>query len=128
MRCFALLAIWLGLSVPVLAESEKAYVQTWATAHQGRANVRLPDGTRCAVVTSTHAVEFAFGRKWQEAVGRALYEASQLNKHPGIVLIMEDSGDAVYRQRLDTTITVFNLPIDVWEVGAGAEKDAGAEK
>jgi hypothetical protein len=85
-------------------------------------NVRLQDGTRCNVETPTHAVQVAFAPKWQEAVGRALYAATQLNKRAGIVLIFQSPKDAIYRQRLDTTIGIFNLPIDVWEVGASAQK------
>jgi hypothetical protein len=121
-RVFSLLILCFAFAFPAKAESEKAFVQTWAAANKGKVNVRLADGTRCAVVTATHAVDFAFAAKWQDAVGQALYHASQLNKHPGIVLIMADAKDAVYRQRLDATISVFNLPIDVWEIGAGAAK------
>jgi hypothetical protein len=122
MRAVLLLAIAVGLASSAFAESEKSYVEAWAQANKGKVNVRLADGTRCAVVTATHAVEFSFARKWQEAVGRALYQATQLNKHPGIVLILSGPKDAVYRQRLDATIAIFNLPIEVWEVGAGAAK------
>jgi hypothetical protein len=84
--------------------------------------VRLPDGTRCDVVTETHAVEVVFADRWQDGIGQALYHATQLNKHPGMVLIMRGANDAMYRQRLDATITIFNLPIEVWEVGVGATK------
>lgn len=134
MRCFAVFLFWFCAELPAFASpekplekppartSEKTYAQAWATANKGTQNVRMHDGTRCDVLTATHAVEVTFASQWQDAVGRALYQASQLNKHPGIVLIVEDAKDAVYRQRLDTTITVFNLPIDVWEVGAAAAK------
>jgi hypothetical protein len=121
MRCFVFLLICL-CAAPAFAASEKSYAETWAAANKGTLNVRMRDGTRCDVLTAKHAVEVAFAAQWQDAIGRALYQASQLNKHPGIVLIVEDAKDAVYRQRLDTTITVFNLPIDVWEVGSAATK------
>ena len=115
-------AVWLSAIFPAFAASEKSFSQAWALANKGTQNVRLQDGTRCDVLTATHAVEVTFAARWQEAIGRALYQAAQVNKHPGIVLIVEKPADAVYRQRLDTTITVFNLPIEVWEVGASAAK------
>ena len=124
MRTSVTLAGWFLLmwTLSAVGETEKDYVQAWATANHGKMNVRLTDGTRCDVVTSTHAVEVTFAPKWQEAIGRTLYQASQLNKHAGIVLILKDPKEAVYRQRLDTTIGIFNLPIEVWEVGAAAGK------
>lgn len=112
----------LSALVPAFGRSEKEYGRDWAAAHNGQVNVRSRDGTRCDVLTPTHAVEVTFASQWQDAVGRTLYQAMQLNKHAGVVLIMESEKDDVYRQRLDTMITVFNLPIDVWEVGAGAGK------
>jgi len=122
MRPLVVLAVWFCAAVSAVASSEKEYAKSWAEANKGTLNVRMRDGTRCDVLTPTHAVEVSFAPLWQDAIGRALYQAMQLNKHAGIVLILKSEKDAVYRQRLDTTITVFNLPIDVWEVGAGAAK------
>ncbi len=118
MRIPALLAAGLILTAAARADSEKDYVLAWAAANHGKTNVSLADRTRCDVVTATHAVEVVFAARWQNAVGQALYHATQLNKQPGIVLIMEGPKDAVYRQRLDATLAVFNLPIQVWEIPA----------
>ncbi len=118
---FVLLGAFAGASL-AQAASERSHVDAWAAANKGTPHVRLADGTRCDVVTGTHAIEVTFAPKWQEAIGRALYHASQLNKHAGIVLIFKGAQDEVYRQRLDTTVAVFNLPIDVWETGPGASK------
>ncbi|MGH8046092.1 MAG: hypothetical protein ACREKL_02495 [Chthoniobacterales bacterium] len=120
MRRFVVCLICFYAVLPAFASSEKSYSETWAAANKGTLNVRLQDGTRCDVLTPTHAVEVSFAKDWQDAVGRALYQAAQLNKHAGILLILENEKDSVYRERLDTTISVFNLPIEVWEVGAGA--------
>ena len=120
MRAILSIALSLCLAGAAVAASEKSYSQAWAAANKGKTNVRLGDGTRCDIVTATHAVEVSFAPNWQDAVGQALFHATELNKHPGIVLIMLSAKDAVYRQRLDSTIAIFNLPIDVWEVGPGA--------
>ena len=123
MRVLALMiAGGLGLALSVRAESEKDYARAWASANEGKVNLRLADGTRCDVATPRHAVEVAFAPKWQEAIGRALYQATQLNKKAGIVLIVKEPKETVYRQRLDTTIGIFNLPIEVWEIGPAAVK------
>lgn len=122
MRLVLALACGFGLMASAFGASEKSCVKAWAEANKGTPNVRLADGTRCDVATPTHAIEVTFAPKWQEAVGRALYQASQLNKHAGIVLIFTSEKDEVYRQRLDSTIAIFNLPIDVWETGPGSSK------
>jgi hypothetical protein len=46
----------------------------------------MPDGTRCDIVTETHAIEVDFADKWAEAIGQCLNYSFQLNKKAGILL------------------------------------------
>ena len=57
-------------------------------AHQmnGEAEARTFCGTRCDVLTETHAWEVEWVAKYKEAPGQALLYASLFNKKPGIIL------------------------------------------
>jgi len=73
----------------------------------------MRDGTRCDVLTGTHAVEVEFAPKWCEAVGQSLNYASQTGNPGGIALILESEGDARFLQRLRTLIAFHQLPLVV---------------
>ena len=53
----------------------------------------MPDGTRCDILTDTHAIEVDFADKWAEAIGQSLKYAMQTGKKAGIVLKLKDRGD-----------------------------------
>ena len=50
----------------------------------------MPDGTRCDILTDTHAIEVDFADKWAEAIGQSLNYAMQTGKKAGIVLVLKD--------------------------------------
>ena len=110
---FALLFI----PATVFAFPEKHYQEKWCAEHGGRAEVVLADKTRADCITTTHAVEFDFGKKWAEAIGQALYYSLQTGRRAGVVLILVKPGDRKYWLRLNSTIQHFGLPIDTWEMG-----------
>ena len=94
---------------------ESWYQERWCDAHDGEIEVVLPDNTRCDCVTATHAIEFDFGEKWAESIGQSLYYGKELEKIPGVVLILEEESDRKYWTRLTSTIDHYALPIDTWE-------------
>ncbi len=94
---------------------EKWYQQKWCKEHGGKAEVRLPDGTRCDCIIETHSIEFDFGKKWAESIGQSLYYSLQTGKKAGVVLIVEDPGDYKYWLRLNSTIEHHGLKIDTWK-------------
>lgn len=107
------------LSIPVFAaheHKETYYQDKWCSEHNGKAEVVLADKTRADCITSTHAIEFDFGKKWAESLGQALYYSLQTGKRAGIVLILETPKDRKYFLRLNSTIQHFNLHIDTWEM------------
>lgn len=107
----------LGTASLAASPPEKYYQLKWCSAHNGRAEVCLSDGTRADCITDTHAIEFDFGRNWAEAIGQSLYYSLQTGKRAGIVLILESPKDRKYWIRLNSTIQHFRLPIDAWEAG-----------
>ena len=53
----------------------------------------MPDGTRCDILTGTHAFEVDSADKWAEAIGQSLNYAMQTGKKAGIALVLKDRGD-----------------------------------
>lgn len=81
----------------------------------------MSDGTRCDIVTESHAIEVDFAKKWSEAVGQSLFYSVQINKKSGIVLILEKDTDRKYLIRLGTVVREFDLPIRIWTINASGE-------
>jgi hypothetical protein len=75
--------------------------------------VRMHDGTRCDVLTDTHAAEVEFAPKWCEAVGQSLNYASQTGRAGGIAIILESQEDERFLQRLRALIEFHRLPLAV---------------
>ncbi|WP_027177485.1 hypothetical protein [Maridesulfovibrio bastinii] len=94
--------------------SEHDYQKLWCYEHSGVMEYRLPDSTRVDCLTSTHAVEMDFGRKWAEAIGQSLYYSLRTGKRAGIVLILDGKKELRFLKRLKATIKYQSLPIDVW--------------
>ncbi len=91
---------------------EKDYQRSWCEAHNGSLEVILPDKARVDCVTSTHAIEFDFAKKWGESIGQALYYAVILNKQAGIVLIMEKGkADERYLSRVKEVAKRYNITV-----------------
>lgn len=120
-----LIAALLLLPLPVLSSArhlhyERYYQRQFCDSHGGRAEVRLPDGTRADCLFrdagTSYACEVDFANKWYEAVGQSLWYAMQTNRTPCIVLIMEQPGDAKYYYRAYSTIEHFKLPIRIYTI------------
>lgn len=96
---------------------EKYYQSEYAkTLSNAETEVVAPDGTRCDILTNTHAIEVDFANKWGEAIGQSLNYALQFNKRAGILLILENPSDYKYYIRVNTIIKHFGLPIDVYTI------------
>ena len=103
---------------------EKEYQKVWCEKSDGITEVVLQGKSRVDCLTLTHAVEVEFGRKWQEAIGQALYYAKKTGRAPGIVLIMEGKEDNKYLSRLIYTVKKNYPFIRVWTI---RPKDLGVE-
>ena len=91
-----------------------------AIAHElgGLAEVRLPDNTRCDVVTDTHAIEVEWAEKWAEAPGQATLYSIWLGKRPAIYLLvdsmLQDQADILrcrlVCERLKIKLVIVRVP------------------
>ncbi|NRA49520.1 MAG: hypothetical protein HRU12_10345, partial [Phaeodactylibacter sp.] len=104
---------------PMLLQAEKRpeafYQQIAAEVCGGETEVRMPDGSRCDIVTEHFAIEADFANKFKESLGQSLNYAFQSNKRAGILLIIEKETDSL---RLMSLIQHFDLPITVWTIDA----------
>ena len=114
-----LLALTLTASVGAARLNPEAHYQDIAAEkYSGQTEVVLPDGTRCDIVTKTHAIEVDFADKWAEAIGQSLNYSFKLKKKAGILLILESSKDEKHLIRVQGIIEHYKLPIDVLAIRA----------
>lgn len=109
------------LALPCAAEvtrNEAYYRDAWAGKHGGKTEVRMADGTRCDVVTATHAVEVEWAHKWAEGIGQSLWYSFQTNKKAGLVLILRNDKDREHVMRVRSLVRAKGLAIEVWEVNS----------
>ena len=94
-------------------QPEAAYQAYFAEKVDGETEVTCGDGTRCDILTDTHAIEVDFANKWGEAIGQSLNYGLQLNKRAGIVLIIEHKSEYKHFVRINSIIEHHGLNIDV---------------
>lgn len=105
----------LYLAVPQVAVAGEAdYQLPWCEAAGGVAEYVLPDHTRVDCLTATHAVEFDFAPKWAEAIGQALYYASQTQRKAAVVLILQERKEERFVRRLEDAVHSSGAILDVW--------------
>ena len=97
---------------------ERYYQDIAAKKYGGQTEVTMPDGTRCDIVTDTHAIEVDFADKWGEAIGQSLSYGFQTSKRAGILLILERPDDERHLIRVQSIIRHYELPIDVLAIRA----------
>lgn len=78
------------VKIPVHKHNEASYQQAWCSLHNGITEYENADKTRVDCLTSAHAVEFDFARKWAESIGQALHYGIMTGKKPMVVLILEN--------------------------------------
>lgn len=118
MKKFLLIIVLTLIVLPAFAKPqrhshyEKEYQTEWCNANNGEMEVILDDDARVDCVTSTHAIEFDFAPKWNEAIGQALYYGIATNKKAGIVLILEhEANDTKFLNRVNTVAKEHNITV-----------------
>jgi len=72
------IVLLLLLALPLFGkQSERYYQEKFAKEIGGQVEVVMKDGTRYDILTSTHAIEVDFAKKWAEAIGQSLNYASK---------------------------------------------------
>lgn len=90
---------------PKPTDRETAWSRYIAEQMQGQAEVRLPDGSRCDILTITTAYEVEWSDKWEQSIGQSLnYMIESKRNQAGVILLLR--GD--YQSDLDQTMKVVS--------------------
>ena len=81
--------------------------------------VVMKDGTRCDILTATHAIEVDFAKKWAEAIGQSLNYALHTGKRPGVALIVLSPSDNKYVERVRKISARYRLGLTIYPIDGG---------
>ena len=116
-----LLTIFLLLALPLFGkQSERYYQEKFAREIGGQVEVVMKDGTRCDILTATHAIEVDFAKKWAEAIGQSLHYAMHTGKRPAVALIVLSPSDNKYVERVRKISAIRAWNNDLSDRGGGA--------
>ena len=115
-----LFTIFLLLALPLFGkQSERYYQEKFANEIGGKVEVVMKDGTRCDILTATHAIEVDFAKKWAEAIGQSLNYAMQTGKRPGVALIVLSPSDNKYIERVRKINAEYGLGLTIYPIDGG---------
>jgi len=100
-------------------QSERFYQEKFAKEIDGQVEVIMKDGTRCDILTSTHAIEVDFARKWAEAIGQSLHYALHTGKSPAVALIVLSPSDNKYVERVRKISARYRLGLTIYPIDGG---------
>ena len=104
-------------------QSERYYQEKFAREIGGQVEVVMKDGTRCDILTATHAIEVDFARKWAEAIGQSLNYSMLTGKRPAVALIVLSPSDNKYIERVRKISAKYGLGLTIYTIdGGGASK------
>lgn len=91
-----LVAAKLGLIALVMATAaagdELAECRRLAPKYSAEAEVLLPDGSRCDLLSSEYAIEVDWAAsKWKESIGQAVLYAIWMDRKPAVLLLVKDA-------------------------------------
>lgn len=114
----------------LIAQYEADYINALAPYLNAKTEVSLTNG-RADLVNDTYAIEVERAPKWKNSIGQALWYGLQLNKRPGIILLIETAADRKYAIQLASAlryaglsdaIRVWVYPDDFPDVTVGAQR------
>ena len=102
-----------AFSASLLVSKREGVPFVWELS--GQSQFKLKDLSRVDCLTETHAfeVDWADGMKVYEAIGQALYYASQTDKKPGILLLTRKDNSDKHIRKIKEVIRYFDLDIEL---------------
>jgi len=114
------LYFFLLLALPLIGkQSERYYQEKFAREIGGQVEVVMRDGTRCDILTATHAIEVDFAKKLAEAIGQSLNYAMHTGKRPGVALIVLSPSDNKYLERVRKISAEYSLGLTIYPIDGG---------
>ncbi len=108
----------LGVAVCGAKTREEAFQEFFARQIGGELNARAADGSRCEILTETHAIELAMAKQAASAIGASLDAGLKFGREPGIVLVLEERSDEQYFVHLGGLLIHYELPIQLYAIRA----------
>ena len=123
------LFLFLLLAIPLFGkQSERYYQEKFAQEIGGQVEVVMKDGTRCDILTATHAIEVDFAKKWAEAIGQSLNYAMHTGKRPGVALIVLAPSDNKYIERVRKISAEYSLGLTIYPIDGGGASKSGEKE
>lgn len=107
---------------PAMAESESDIRERLCAEVYQESTMPLMGG-RADCITPHYAIEIDWSEKWAEAVGQALYYASQTGKVPGVILLCRKAeADCLkHALRAEAALARWKIHATIWECGASPQ-------
>lgn len=109
----AILCMTASLSAEPVRKNEAYYRDLLAIEVGGKVEQQMGDGTRCDIITDTHAIEVDWASKWKEGIGQALWYGFQSNRPAKLALIVRNQRDRVHVLRCRSLIEHNGLALEV---------------
>ena len=90
-------------------QSERYYQEKFAREIGGQVEVVMKDGTRCDILTATHAIEVDFARSGQKRLDRVYTTPMHTGKRPAVALIVLSPSDNKYVERVRKISAEYGL-------------------
>ena len=112
---FLSLLLLLVSSIQAQGVTESSFLPAIQQRLGGSTEVRCYGG-RADLVNDTYAIEVEFAHKWKNSIGQSLWYGLQLDRQPGIVIIMQSLNDRKYGIQLQSALDYAGLTehIKVW--------------
>jgi hypothetical protein len=123
------IVLFLLLSLPLFGKQcERYYQEKFAQEIGGQVEVFMKDGTRCDILTATHAIEVDFAKKWAMAIGQSLNYAMHTGKRPGVALIVLAPSDNKYIERVRKISAEYSLGLTIYPIDGGGVSKSGEKE
>lgn len=103
MRYLTTIVLLFILFGSLTAQKEEWYIEEINKVLKGKTEVNITGG-RADIVTKTHAIEVEFAKNWKQSIGQSLWYGLNLNKKPGIIIILLSNDDFKYVQMLQSSL------------------------
>jgi len=105
---YVILILSVFFFLPLHAQKEADYITELAQKLHGQSEVSCYGG-RADIVTDTYAFEVEFAPKWKNAIGQSLWYGLQLDRKPGIIIVMRDLSERRYALMLQSALDYAGL-------------------
>lgn len=92
--------------------AEKDYIDLIQEELGGQIEVSVTSG-RADLVVGEKVYEVEWASNWKESIGQSLWYGLQLDKSPGIILIMKEEKDYKYFLQLNSALEYAQIEIEV---------------